>query len=161
MLAVPGDGEEVGLVGTFGVGLAERKLGNDPGIDCDPARRHMSIERMRQKQPEDGIRSGFEPVGRQVPPLVEEVEQDGNVGVGHGWTASRRREVARLNAGRDGGRPGRGSQSGGGCGIQSSQRGEGLVTNFKPSGVAPELGKVETPAMKLAQIEPQGRVRQV
>ena len=73
--------------------------------------------------------------------------------------ASRRRGAAALEAERDCALPGSGSGLSGGAGIQCSQRGDGCVMNFEPTGVPSQLGEVETLPMEFAQIEPEGPAR--
>ena len=83
VFAVRGEREEIGLVRPFGAALAERKLGDEPGIDLDAAWRQMPVEGLRQEQPKKDVSARFEPVGRQMPPVVEMVEQGIDVWSSH------------------------------------------------------------------------------
>ena len=91
MFAIRGEREEIGLVGPFGTALAERKLGDEPWIDLDAAWYQMTVEGLRQEQTEKDVGARFEPVGRQMPPVVEMIEQGIDVWSSHERTSSRER----------------------------------------------------------------------
>jgi len=78
-LAVPGNCEEIGLVGTIGVGLPERKLRDDARIDRDVAWFQMVVKRERQEESEECVCAPFQLVGRQIPPGIKAIEESGDI----------------------------------------------------------------------------------